>query len=447
MNISPNILVVEDEEVMMDSLRSILLKEGYFVKTASMGKEGLNYVKDGVFSIVILDLKLPDISGMEVLKRIKEEQPNIVVIIITGYATVQSAVEAMKLGAYDFLPKPFTPDEIRVIIKRALEKRTLTLENIYLKDALKLTTEPGTIIGKSVCLKEILDIVKHVSPTDSAILIIGESGTGKELVARAIHKTSKRKDKPFITVDCGSLVEGLFESELFGHVKGSFTGAISTKHGRFELANGGTIFLDEIGNLSLNTQAKILRVIQEREITKVGSSQPIKVDVRIISATNQNLIKRMKEGTFREDLYYRINVVPIHIPSLRERKEDIPLLAHHFLLNYAKKCKKSAKIISEGAIKILTQYDWPGNVRELENIIERAVVLTKGNTIEPKDLFYPTDIEKSASVKVLRLDDAEIEHVKKVLEMTGGNKTEAAKILGIDRKTLRTKLARSDSSE
>ncbi len=441
----PNILVIDDEEIICDSLKSVLKKGGYPVSTARTAKKGLEYIQQGSFPIVLLDLKLPDADGMEVLRQIREDQPDTVVIIITGYASVKSAVDAMKVGAYDYLSKPFTPDEIRVVVRRALEKIDLTLENIYLKDTLRLSGSPDKLVGQSRGIKDVHDIVSRVGPTGSTVLIIGESGTGKELVARALHKSSKRKDKPLVTVDCGSLVETLFESELLGHVKGSFTGAISTKHGRLELANNGTIFLDEIGNLSLNTQAKLLRAIQEREITKVGGSQPIKIDVRVICATNQDLMKGVKENTFREDLYYRISVVPIHIPPLRERKEDIPLLVHHFIAKYDEKRKKDVRGISSKAMKMLVQYDWPGNVRELENIIERAIVLTKEKRIEPQDLFYPANITARKSwitPESLSLDDIERDHIKKVLEIAAGNKSEAARLLGIDRKTLRAKLTK-----
>lgn len=440
-----NILIIDDEKVVSDSLKSVLERSGYFVRTAQTAKEGLGYIKQGSFPIVLLDLRLPDEDGMEVLRKITHEEPDTCVIIITGYASVESAVKAMKIGAYDYLAKPFTPDEIRVVIRRALDKMDLTLENIYLKDALRLTAGADEIIGQSRAIREVHDLISRVGPTGSTVLIIGESGTGKELVARAIHRSSKRKEKPFITVDCGSLVETLFESELFGHVKGSFTGATATKHGRLELANRGTIFLDEIGNLTFNTQAKLLRAIQEREVTKVGSSQPFKVDVRIICATNQDLMKKVKDATFREDLYYRISVVPVYIPPLRERKEDISPLIHHFIAKYNERRRKDVRGISSKAMKMLVQYDWPGNVRELENIIERAIVLTKGKRIQPKDLFYPANIvqgKSSIRSESLRLDDIEKDHIKKVIEAALGNKSKAARLLGIDRKTLRAKLVK-----
>lgn len=442
-----NILVIDDEKVICTSLEAVLKRDGYSVSTALTAKEGLAHLRQATFQIVLLDLRLPDEDGLQVLKKIKEDQPDLVVIMITGHASVQSAVEAMKLGAYDYLAKPFTPGEIRVVIRRALEKIDLSMENVYLKEALKLALGPEEIIGESASIREVLRLVSRVGPTDSTVLITGESGTGKELIARALHRSSGRREASFITVDCGSLVETLFESELFGHVKGSFTGAVSTKHGRLELANRGTIFLDEIGNLSLNTQSKLLRAIQEREITKVGSSRPIKIDVRIVCATNQDLMKRVKEGTFREDLYYRISVVPIHICPLRERKEDIGPLVHYFISKYSEKRKTDVKGISSKAMKMLVQYDWPGNVRELENVIERAIVLSKGNRLEPEDLLYPANVTSSKSwisPQSLSLCDVEREHIRKVFEMTSGNKSETARLLGIDRKTLRARLREYD---
>jgi DNA-binding NtrC family response regulator len=387
---------------------------------------------------------MPGLSGMEVLKKIKEDDPEAMVIVITGYATVESAVEAMKMGAYDFIPKPFTPDSLRVIVKRALDRRKLALENVLLRDELKAGFEPGVIIGQSKSMKEVEQLVQKVGPTDTTVLIYGESGTGKELVARAIHCYSGRTDKPFVAVDCGSLVENLFESELFGHVKGSFTGATATKYGRFELANGGTLFFDEIGNLSINTQTKLLRVLQEREITKVGGSQVIKVDVRIVAATNKDLQKAVKAGTFRDDLFYRLSVVPITLPALCERRDDIPLLANYFLQKYNKKRKKNIRAISDRAMKALVEYDWPGNVRELENAIERAVVLAEDDVINPSELlYYGLSVEtpsRSDAGKSQRLVDVEKEHIAKTLKMLNGHRGKMAERLGIDRKTLRLKL-------
>ena len=439
-----NILVIDDEETMRDSCQQTLSRNGNRVAVAEDGSKGLAMLKRESFDVVILDLKMPGLSGMEVLKKIKENDPEAIVIVITGYATVESAVEAMKRGAYDFIPKPFTPDSLRMIVKRALEKRELALENVLLRGELKAGFGPEVIVGQSESMKKVEELVQKVGPTHTTVLISGESGTGKELVARAIHRHSARRDKPFVVVDCGSLVENLFESELFGHVKGSFTGATATKYGRFELANGGTLFFDEIGNISINIQTKLLRVLQEREITKVGSSQVIKVDVRIVAATNKDLQKAVKAGTFREDLFYRLSVVPIALPVLRERRDDIPLLANHFLAKYNKKRGKNIRAISNRAMEALIEYSWPGNVRELENAIERAVVLAENEVIKPSDLLYygltVETVSKSDTHEVQRLVDVEREHIAKTLKMFNGHRGEAAKSLGIDRKTLRLKL-------
>jgi len=441
-----NILVIDDEETMRDSCRQTLSRDGNRVEVAEDGSKGLAMLERESFDIVILDLKMPGLSGMEVLKKIKKGDPEAMVIVITGYATVESAVEAMKIGAYDFIPKPFTPDSLRVIVKRALEKRELALENVLLRGELKASFGPEVIVGKSESMKKVEELVRKVGPTDTTVLISGESGTGKELVARAIHRYSSRQDKPFVAVDCGSLVENLFESELFGHVKGSFTGATATKYGRFELANGGTLFFDEIGNISINIQTKLLRVLQEREITKVGSSRVVKIDVRIVAATNKDLQKAVKSGTFREDLFYRLSVVPITLPTLRERRDDIPLLANHFLSKYNKKRRKNIRAISERAMEALVEYDWPGNVRELENAIERAVVLSENDVIKPSDLFYyGLTVEapsKSDAGEAKRLVDLEREHITKTLKMFNGHIGKTAESLGIDRKTLRSKLKR-----
>lgn len=440
------ILVMDDEESMRDSCRQALSRGASRVEVAGDGRTGLEILEKEAFDLVILDLKMPGLSGMDILNIIKEKYPEIVVIVITGYATVESAVEAMKCGAYDFLPKPFTPDGLRQIVGRALERKELALENILLRSELKASFGSEAIVGQSEPMKEIEQIVRKVSPTDTTVLISGESGTGKELIARAIHYHSDRKDKPFVVVDCGSLVESLFESELFGHVKGSFTGAEATKYGRLELANGGTVFFDEIGNISLSVQTKLLRVLQEREITKVGSSQVIKVDVRVIAATNRDLQKATQEETFREDLFYRLSVVPITLPPLRERQDDIPPLANYFLKKYNQKRKKNIRAISRQAMKALVEYNWPGNVRELENAIERAVVLTENDTIEPSDLLYygmnvampaQSDADKPRS-----LVDVEKEHIARIFKMFNGHKGKTAEWLGIDRKTLRTKLRR-----
>lgn len=441
-----NILVIDDEESMRDSCQQTLSRDGNHVKAAKNGSEGLIMLARESFDLIILDLKMPGLSGMEVLKKIKEDDPESMVIVITGYATVESAVEAIKTGAFDFIPKPFTPDSLRTIVRRALDRRELALENVLLRSELKASFGPDVIIGQSKSMKKVEELVQKVGPTDTTILISGESGTGKELVARAIHRHSSRKGKPFVAVDCGSLVENLFESELFGHVKGSFTSATATKYGRFELANGGTLFFDEIGNISINIQTKLLRVLQEREITKVGGSQVIKVDVRIVTATNNDLQKAVKEETFREDLFYRLSVVPITLPPLRERRDDIPLLANYFLKKYNLKRKKKIKAISDQAMKALVEYNWPGNVRELENAVERAVVLAENDVIKSSDLlYYGLSVEaysRSYMYKTQRLVDVEREYIAKTLEMFSGHKGKTAKALGIDRKTLRVKLKR-----
>ena len=440
------ILVIDDEESMRDSCRQALARKASRVEVAADGLTGLGILEKEAFDLVILDLKMPGLSGMEVLNTIRQEYPEMVVVVITGYATVESAVEAMRRGAYDFLPKPFTPESLRAIVGRALDRRELALENILLRSELEASVGSEALIGQSKPMKAIEEVVRKVSPTDTTVLISGESGTGKELVARAIHRHSSRKDKPFIVVDCGSLVENLFESELFGHVKGSFTDATATKYGRLELANRGTVFFDEIGNISMNVQTKLLRVLQEREITKVGSSQVIKVDVRVVAATNRDLQKATQAGTFREDLFYRLSVVPITLPPLRERRDDILPLANYFLKKYNQKRKKNVRAISTQAMRALVEYNWPGNVRELENAIERAVVLTENATLEPSDLLYyglnAAKLLTSDMDRPRRLADVEKEHIARTLEMFGGHKGKTAKCLGIDRKTLRSKLRR-----
>jgi DNA-binding NtrC family response regulator len=441
-----NILIIDDEEAMRDSCRQALSVEGNRIEVAEDGVRGLAMLEKESFDLVILDLKMPGLSGMEVLKKIKEQDTEIVVVVITGYATIEFAVEAMRIGAYDFIPKPFAPERLRVVVERAMEKRRLWLENVLLRTQLEDRYGEDVIIGQSKLMREVEGLIRQVAPTDSTVLISGGTGTGKELAARAIHSQSNRKDKPFVVVDCGCLVESLFESELFGHVKGSFTGATETKHGRFEVANGGTVFLDEVGSISMNIQAKLLRALQEKEISRIGSSQVIKVDVRIVAATNKDLLKCVKEQTFREDLFYRLSVVPVVLPALRDRKEDIPLLANHFLIKYNTKRGKSIIAISVQAMKALTEYDWPGNVRELENAIERAVVLKSSGVIEPTDLWYyergvsGERAPGSDADEVKSLADAEREHIIRALRLFDGNIGKTSDALGIDRKTLRSKL-------
>ena len=440
-----NILIIDDDKVIQDSCSLILKKEGYKVQVAGDGEKGLLAFKKELFHVILLDLKMPRMDGMQVLAKIKEESPETPVIIITGYASIGSAVEAMKQGAFEYLTKPFTPEELRISINKALKSRKVFFEGIYLRDELKKKTEFDMVVGKSKAMEKVLDIVRRVSPSDSTVLITGESGTGKELIAREIHNHSLRRNAPFVVVDCGALVETLFESELFGHVKGSFTGAHVTKHGRFEVANGGTIFLDEISNISLNIQSKLLRVIQEREVTRIGSSKPIKVDVRILAATHENLADCVNEGKFREDLFYRLSVVPLHLPSLKERKEDIQLLIDHFLNKYTRGARKQINSIKSDVLKALMQYDWPGNIRELENTIERAVVLSKNEEIGLEDLVYHgisagTSLLRPVDGKYRNLEEIEKEYIKTVFQVHHRNKSLTAKVLGIDRKTLLTKI-------
>jgi DNA-binding NtrC family response regulator len=436
------ILVVDDDETVVDACTQVLQKEKYRVAAARTGEEGLRLFSEELFHAVLLDLKMPGLDGISVLQSMKEAYPEIPVIIITGYASIESAVDAIKKGAFDYLAKPFTPVDLRQVVQKALKNRDIVLENIYLRGEVESKSRFDMVVGESRVMGHLAELIKLVAPTESTILITGESGTGKELLAREIHKQSSRAGAPFVVVDCGALVETLFESELFGHTKGSFTGAYETKHGRFEIADGGTIFLDEIGNIGLNIQAKLLRTIQEKEITRVGSSSPIK-----IAATNENLENKVREGKFREDLYYRLSVVPMALPPLRERKEDIPLLTEHFIRKCNQKMKKKIGSISPQVRSVLMQYDWPGNIRELENTIERAIVLSHGNTIEIENLMYlglslgSAPAPASARPFPARtLEQVEKEYIKNVMEAMGGHRSRAAKALGVDRKTLWAKL-------
>jgi DNA-binding NtrC family response regulator len=436
------ILVIDDDKVMRDACYQILSRQGYRVEMASSARQGLALLEKSSFDAVLLDLVMPDVDGLETLKRIRAIDPESEVIIITGYGTIQSAVESIKAGAFHFLSKPFTPDDLRHLVGRALEKRRVNLENLYLRQELK-KDERSVLVYQGEPMERIIDMVTRVAPTDSTVLLTGESGTGKGLVARKIHQLSQRTRRPFITVDCGTLVETLFESELFGHVKGSFTGADANKIGKFELAQHGTLFFDEISNIGLEVQAKLLRAVEERKISKVGSHRVITVDVRIIAATNKDLTKAIKDGSFREDLFYRLNVVLIQMPPLRERKNDIPLLAQHFLEKYNARLRKHLEGIAPEALELLVRHDWPGNVRELENTVERLVVLSSGPLIEPGDLaFAGTILSQAAEGSSLSLKDLERDHIIQTLQRFDGHKSETARALGIDRKTLREKLRR-----
>lgn len=442
MHSRPKILVIDDEESMRIGCDQALSEEGYAVKSAEDGRQGLMMAREESFDAIILDLKMPGLDGMAVLEKLREDDPNAVVIVITGYPTIESAVEAMKRGAHDFLPKPFTPEALLAIVKRSVDRRHLALENICLRTELEARTGRDFIMGKSPPMLKVAEQVRKVAHSDSTVLICGETGVGKELLARGIHDQGERREKPFVVVDCGALVETLFESELFGHVKGAFTGASETKYGKFELANGGTIFLDEIGNVGINIQAKLLRVIQEREIVKVGGSQRVGVDVRIIAATNKDLLEEMRQGRFREDLFYRLSVVPIQVPPLRERKEDIPLLAEYFLRKFCRKRKRDVRGISDEALRSLESYDWPGNVREMENAIERAVIMTEGDVIQADDLLFYSLRSRATQEPAPegRLAEVEKEEIARTLERFHWQKNLAAAHLGINRKTLREKI-------
>jgi two-component system response regulator HydG len=441
-----HILVIDDDKAMRDACFQILSRQGYRVELAASAKQGLTLLERLSFETILLDLVMPDMDGLEALKKIRALDPDVEVIIITGYGTIQSAVESIKAGAFHFLSKPFVPDDLRNLVSRALGKRRLDLENLYLRQELKIKDDRNTLVYESESMIRIMDMIARVAPTDSTVLITGESGTGKGLVAHKIHQLSQRSRRPFITVDCGTLVETLFESELFGHVKGSFTGADANKIGKFELAQNGTLFFDEISNIGLEVQAKLLRAVEERKISKVGSHRVITVDVRIIAATNKDLTKAIKDGTFREDLFYRLNVVLIQMPPLRERKSDIPLLVQHFLEKYNTRLRKEMRGISPDALDLLVRHDWPGNVRELENTMERLLVLSPGPYLEPADLVFAGTILTPAAEALdgTLLKDLERNHIIQTLQRCDGHKSETARALGIDRKTLREKLKRYD---
>ncbi|WP_432822852.1 sigma-54-dependent transcriptional regulator [Trichloromonas sp.] len=386
---NPRILVVDDEAVIREGIRRILEKEGCQVETKSSGRVALEKLQEDDFDLVITDLKMPGMSGIELLKAIRILQPDVPVILITGYSTVETAVEAMKNGAFDYLAKPFTPAQITEKVQKALDQRALLLSNPGQEESVLKDQGLGQLVGDSPQMGKVFRRILQVARTDSTVLISGESGTGKELVARAIQQNSPRKDQPFVAVDCTSLAESLLESELFGHIKGSFTGAVQTKMGLFKVADGGTLFLDEVSNISLTTQAKLLRVLQEREVTPIGGTKPIPIDIRLIAATNKNLKDMVADGTFREDLFFRLNIIPIDLPALRDRKGDLVPLVKYFLKKFSDEIGNEVRGLAPGAMAMLRKYTFPGNVRELENIIERAVVLSVGDLIEPEDLELP----------------------------------------------------------
>jgi len=441
------ILVVDDEPSHRKMIEAVLSAEGYEISQADDGQTAIVAVEDRFYDLVIMDIRMPKISGIEALKKIKAISPGIPIIIMTAYASVGTAVEALKSGAYDYLIKPLDIEELKILVAKALRFRQLEQENVYLKERLNDRVDFSKILGRGPAMNSLFETMALVAPSEATVLIVGESGTGKELIASAVHQNSPRKDRPLIRVNCAALPETLLESELFGHEKGAFTGAIARKQGRFQLAHNSSIFLDEIAEMAPATQAKILRVLQEREFEPVGSSQTFKVDTRIIAATNKNLEEEIKAGRFREDLYYRINVVTLVVPPMRERREDIPLLADFFLKQYAEKNNRPIKGFTPRAVDLLMRYDWPGNVRELENVVERAVIMARGDMITPlefPDVLQDLDEEAKASPLALTagrsLKEVEKVMILRTLEETGGNRTHAAMSLGISRRTLQLKL-------
>jgi len=447
---SARILVVDDEEIVLRSCLRILSGDEFQVETVQDGRQALQKVEENPYDVMILDIMMPNVDGLEVLRRVKETHPNVDVVMVTGLAQIDTAVKAMKLGAFDYIAKPFEPDELKLVVQRALERRRLLQENLNLKTEVSSKYRFENIIGLSSQMQAVYRLIAQCAPTSSTILVTGESGTGKELIARAIHYNSLRKDKPFVPVDCNSLSENLLESELFGHVKGSFTGAIANKKGMFEVANSGTLFLDEIGNFSMATQAKLLRVLQEREYKPVGDTRTLTANFRLITATNKDLKVMVAAGTFRDDLYYRINIFPIHAPALRDRKEDIPALAYHFLKVFSTELGKKITDISEGGLSTLVNYGWPGNVRELENVMHRAAILTSDHIIRqahlvnildpsqpPADVTVPrTGDELKRAKKAMReksVEEIEKQFVLEALKRNNWNVTKSAEDTGMQR--------------
>ncbi len=443
----PRILLVDDDKNTADGLKKILLQDGYDTGCTYTGNEALDLIEAEHFDIVITDMKLPDISGFSIIEKVKKENIDIAVVMITAFSSIQTAIDAMKKGADDYLTKPVNIEELELILKKILERRRLILQNKELKQKLKDKYNFSGIIGNTPEIQLIFKTITEIAPTAATVLIYGDTGTGKELIANAIHYSSDRKDKPFVALHCASLSEGVLESELFGHEKGAFTGAISQRRGRFELANGGSLFLDEVGEMNSHVQIKLLRVLETGKFERVGGEKTFESDVRIIAATNRDLEKEIKEGRFREDLYYRLNVINLKLPLLRERKEDIGLLIDNFLVKYSKKNKKDIKGITPQSAKLLDNYDWPGNIRELENAIERAVVMAKNEYIEPNDL--PSNINvntKKSRKETFRIPSgATMKEIEKkviieTLQTTNGSKSKAAKILGISTRKIEYKI-------
>jgi DNA-binding NtrC family response regulator len=443
MNTKANILIVDDELIVRESLLHWFEEDNYNVETAEDGENALKKFEKGKYDLILLDMKMPGISGLDLLTKLKEYDKDVIVILITAFASVPSAIRALKDGAYDYITKPIDPDELTHVVENALEQQNLKKENEQLRDKIDEIIKPDNLIGESPQMKKIFSLIQTVAPTDTTAMIRGESGTGKELVAKAIHINSRRKYFPIITVNCGALAESLLESELFGHEKGAFTGAHYKRKGKFEMANGGTIFLDEIGTISSKMQVELLRVIEKKQFSRVGGNEVISSDFRVIAATNENLEDAVREGRFREDLYYRLNVFTIFIPPVRERLEDIPVLAKYFLSKYSCQMNKKVTNISDEAMEFLLQYQWPGNVRELENAIERAIVVCKGDTIAVDDL--PFHVNNNASFfdnDDMSLAAMEKRHISLVLNNHNWNISRSAEALGIDRVTLYNKINR-----
>jgi DNA-binding NtrC family response regulator len=446
MGVRGKVLIIDDDESMRVGCGQTLEAARFSVALASDGEEGLERASRESFDVAVLDLKMPGLPGLEVLRRLRQDSPNLMVIIMTGYATIESAVDAIQLGAYNYLPKPFTPEALVAIVAKAASAGRRTLEDACVRQELERQMLSSDIIGRSEAMRHVLRLIRKAAPTDSTVLITGETGSGKEVVAREIHRLSARSAKPFVTVDCGTLVETLFESELFGHAKGAFSGAVDSTVGKIELAHGGTLFLDEIANIHIQMQASLLRVVQEREISKVGSTQKKKVDVRILSATNRDLPDAVREGNFREDLFYRLNVIHIPVPPLRDRTGDVPVLIAHYIRKLATERRRPLPVMSQEAMHFLERHAWPGNVRELINALEYAVVTVEGDTIGLGDLPYGPEAASQPSLlagrsaeegHLARMEQGEI---LRALQQFGGNGTRAAEFLGINRKTLREKI-------
>ena len=432
------ILIVDDELVVRDSLAKWFTSEGYYARPAASGREALEALQAGDWEVALIDIKMPGMDGMELQLRLKEADPDLAVIVMTGYASVETAVQALKRGAYDYITKPVDPDELSHLVRNAIEHRSAKREVVRLRENLQEIFPATELIGKSAAMKRVFEAVEMVAPTDATVLITGESGTGKEVVARAIHAAGPRRYMPMVTIHCGALTETLLESELFGHERGAFTGAQYRKKGKFEVADGGTVFLDEISDISLKTQTDLLRVLQEKEIVRVGGTQQIKVDFRCIAATNKNLETLIKAGTFRPDLYYRLHVFCIDLPPLRERMEDIPLLVEHFLGKFCMATNRAVPEVSAGAMNLLANHDWPGNVRELENAVERALVVGRGPEIRPEHFSFQFEQPGAESGKTL--DEVERVHIERILRETQYNMSKTARILDIDRTTLYNKV-------